>query len=189
MCSSVTPLGNVSLRVFPARAPVTAGGFLKHVDAGQFVGAAFYRTVRRDNDHTQQPIQVVQGGLMDLKESFERLIHEPTHVTGLRHVDGTVSAARRELGSASAASFFICLGDQPALDFGGLRSPDGQGYAAFGLVIDGMDLIRRMHMFPTVRDAPILGSLVRCSPNPCRFCPLPASRGKRVAILHTKAGD
>jgi peptidyl-prolyl cis-trans isomerase A (cyclophilin A) len=150
----VTPLGNVSLRVFPARAPVTAGSFLRHVDAGQFSGAAFYRTVRRDNDHTEQPIRVVQGGLMDLKESFERLDHEPTHVTGLQHVDGAVSAARREIGNATAASFFICVGDQPALDFGGLRSPDGQGYAAFGRVIDGMDVIRRIHALPTVTGAP-----------------------------------
>lgn len=148
-----TPLGNVSLRVFPAKAPVTAGSFLKHVDAGQFAGAAFYRTVRRDNDHTQQPIQVVQGGLVDLKDSFERLAHEPTHVTGLQHRDGTVSAGRRELGNASAASFFICVGDQPALDFGGLRNSDGQGYAAFGLVVDGMDLIRRIHALPTATDA------------------------------------
>jgi peptidyl-prolyl cis-trans isomerase A (cyclophilin A) len=156
----VTPLGNVSLRVFPARAPVTAGSFLKHVDAGRFADAAFYRTVRRDNDHTPQPIQVVQGGLMDLKEPFERLVHEPTHVTGLRHVDGTVSAARREIGNATAASFFICLGEQPALDFGGLRSSDGQGYAAFGLVIDGMDVIRRIHVFPTVIDASHPGQML-----------------------------
>jgi peptidyl-prolyl cis-trans isomerase A (cyclophilin A) len=150
----VTPLGNVSLRVFPARAPVTAGSFLKHVDAGQFAGAAFYRAVRHDNDHTQHPIQVVQGGLMDLKDFFEQLAHEPTHITGLQHVNGTVSAGRSELGNASAASFFICLGDQPALDFGGLRNPDGQGYAAFGFVVDGMDLIRRIHGLPTVTDAP-----------------------------------
>jgi len=150
----VTSLGNVSLRVFPTKAPVTAGSFLRRVDAGQFLGAAFYRTVRRDNDDTQQPIQVVQGGLMDLKDSFERLVHESTQVTGLQHVDGTVSAARREIGNATAASFFICVGDQPALDFGGLRSPDGQGYAAFGLVIEGMDLIRRIHALPTATDAP-----------------------------------
>ena len=149
----VTPLGAIVLRVFPARAPVTAGDFLKYVDAGQFAGAAFYRAVRHDNDHTEQPIQVVQGGLMDLKESFERLEHEPTHVTGMQHVDGTVSAARREIGSATAASFFICVGDQPSLNFGGLRNSDGQGYAAFGLVVDGMDLIRRIHALPTMMDA------------------------------------
>lgn len=149
-----TPLGNVSLRVFPARSPVTAADFLKHVDAGHFAGAAFYRTVRRDNDHSQQPIQVVQGGLVDLTESFDRLVHEPTHVTGLRHVDGTVSAARLGLGSASAATFFVCVGDQPALDFGGLRHPDGQGFAAFGQVIAGMDVVRRIYTRPTVANAP-----------------------------------
>lgn len=149
-----TSLGHVSLRVFPARSPVTASDFLKHVDTGQFVRGAFYRTVRRDNDYTQQPIQVVQGGLMDLADSFARLVHEPTHVTGLRHIDGTVSAARLEPGSASAASFFICLGDQPALDFGGLRNPDGQGFAAFGQVIAGMHVVRRIYALPTVADAP-----------------------------------
>ena len=152
-----TLLGNVSLRVYPARAPVTAVRFLKHVDGGQFAGAAFYRAVRYDNDHTPQPIQVVQGGLMDLKDSFDPLAHEPTYVTGLQHVNGTVSAGRRELGNASAASFFICVGDQPTLDFGGLRNPDGQGYAAFGHVIDGMEIVRRIHALPTVTDAPYRG--------------------------------
>lgn len=149
----VMPLGSVTVRVFPARAPATAGGFLKLVDAKQFAGAIFYRVVRRDNDHNPQPIQVVQGGVMDLNAPFEGLVHEPTTVTGLRHVDGTASAARREPGTASGASFFICLGDQPTLDFGGLRNPDGQGFAAFGHVIDGMDIVRRIHALPTAADA------------------------------------
>ena len=150
----LTPLGGISVRVLPTRAPVTADDFLKRVDAKRYGGAAFYRVVRRDNDNNPMPIQVVQGGVLDFKAPSEGLVHESTFVTGLRHVDGAVSAARREAGSASTASFFICVGAQPELDFGGLRHPDGQGYAVFGHVLDGMDLIRRIHAFPTGKDAP-----------------------------------
>lgn len=149
-----TPLGGIVLRVFPAKAPVTAGDFLERVDGRQYTGAAFYRAVRNDNDSNPQKITVLQGGLMDVNVPPGRLFHESTFVTGLRHVDGAVSAVRLEPGSASTASFFICVGDQPALDFGGFRHRDGQGYAAFGLVTDGMDIVRNIHARPTTAEAP-----------------------------------
>ena len=73
------------------------------------------------------------------------IAHEPTSVTGIRHLDGVVSMARSEPGSAST-EFFICIGDQPALDFGGNRNPDGQGFAAFGKVIKGMEVVRSIQI-------------------------------------------
>jgi len=149
----VTPLGSISVRVFLARAPVTGGAFLACVDEKQFASAAFYRTVRPDNDCNPHPIQVVQGGVIDLSDS-KGLAHEPTNLTGLRHADGAVSAARRELGTGTAASFFVCIGAQPALDFGGARHSDGQGYAVFGCVTSGMDVVRRIHALPTAANAP-----------------------------------
>jgi peptidyl-prolyl cis-trans isomerase A (cyclophilin A) len=68
------------------------------------------------------------------------IAHETTRQTGLRHLDGTVSMARAQPGTANS-EFFVCVGDQPALDFGGGRQPDGQGFAAFGRVVEGMDVI------------------------------------------------
>jgi peptidyl-prolyl cis-trans isomerase A (cyclophilin A) len=78
---------------------------------------------------------------------------ETTAQTGRRHVDGTVSLARAEPGTGSAQYFFICIGDQPALDFGGTRNPDGQGFAAFGRVVRGMDVVRRIHALPADGEA------------------------------------
>jgi peptidyl-prolyl cis-trans isomerase A (cyclophilin A) len=165
----VTPLGGITVRVFPARAPVTAGDFLEHVAAKLYEGATFYRAVRHDNDSNPCKITVLQGGVMDMSASFGGLVHESTFVTGLRHVDGAVSAARLEPGSGTSASFFICVGDQSELDFGGFRHPDGQGYAVFGQVTEGMDIVRKIHALPTVAQAPhpvILGQLLA---NPVQF--------------------
>jgi peptidyl-prolyl cis-trans isomerase A (cyclophilin A) len=119
----VTTVGSITVRVFPAKAPATAGAFLERVDGKRYAGAKFYRAVRHDNDSNPRKISVLQGGTMDLDPPDEWLIHESTVVTGLQHVDGAVSAARFEPGSGSAASFFICIGDQPELDFGGCRRP------------------------------------------------------------------
>ena len=142
-----TELGDIELELDAARAPVSVANFLKYVDAGLYDGGTFHRTVRSDNQKTHAvPIAVVQAqsranGLQDL---FPPIALERTRDTGLRHVDGTVSMARVEPDSASD-HFFICIGDQPALDFGGKRNPDGQGFAAVGRVVSGMDVARKIH--------------------------------------------
>lgn len=123
-------------------APISAGDFLKYVDRGLFNGAAFYRTVRPDNDTNPVKIDVIQGGLMDEKKLLPPIRHEPTNRTGLHHRDGTISIARDAPGTGTAGAFFICIGDQPELDFGGRRNPDGQGFAAFGQVVRGMEVVR-----------------------------------------------
>ncbi len=106
---------------------------------------------------------MIQGGLKDNDhpQSLPIIIHETTAQTGILHKDGTISMARNEPGAASS-EFFICINDQPQLDFGGRRNPDGQGFAAFGRVVEGMDVVRKIQSQPAqgqylVRDMLILG--------------------------------
>lgn len=137
-----TALGPIEVAVDLARAPITAGDFLKYVDSGLFNGGAFYRTVRPDNDINPVKIDVIQGGLTDEKKLLPPIQHEPTNKTGLRHRNGTISVARDKPGTGTAGEFFVCIGDQPELDFGGGRNPDRQGFAAFGQVVRGMGVVR-----------------------------------------------
>ncbi len=144
-----TPLGAFVIAVNPAQAPVTVANYLAYVDAKSLDGGAVYRIV---NDANQPPatkhrIAVVQWG-MNLDDGHAPPLppigHETTAGSGLRHLDGTVSMAR--LGPGTAASeFFICVGAQPALDFGGGRNPDGQGFAAFGQVVAGRAVVQALH--------------------------------------------
>jgi peptidyl-prolyl cis-trans isomerase A (cyclophilin A) len=139
-----TALGDIDLELYTEAAPVTASAFLAIVDSGSYAGASFYRVVRPDNQPaSKEKIEVIQGGLerSGLPMTSACIAHETTEETGLRHLDGTLSMARDEPGSASS-EIFICIGDQPSLDFGGMRNPDGQGFAAFGRVVAGMDVVR-----------------------------------------------
>lgn len=143
-----TRFGDVVVEVYEDRAPVTSANFLRYVDEGLWEGAAFYRSVRMDNQPDQDvQIEVIQGGLWDESRMLLPIAHETTAVTGIRHADGVISMARNEPGTATS-EFFICIGDQPELDFGGRRNPDGQGFAAFGKVIEGMDVVRAIHAQP-----------------------------------------
>jgi peptidyl-prolyl cis-trans isomerase A (cyclophilin A) len=139
-----TAFGPIGVLLDLGRAPLSAGDFLKYVDRGLYVGGAFYRTVRPDDDPNPIKIEVVQGGLTDESKFLDPIAHEPTNRTGLRHRNGTISIGRDGVGTGTAGAFFICIGDQPELDFGGKRNPDGQGFAAFGHVTSGMELIRKM---------------------------------------------
>ena len=139
-----TAQGDIEIDLYLDRAPVTAGNFLRLVDDGDFDGATFYRVVTYDNDRGSPKIEVIQGGLGDAGEAFDTIEHETTEDTGIRHTDGVISMARGEVGTAST-EFFICVGDQPGLDYGQLRNSDGQGFAAFGKVVSGMDVVRRIN--------------------------------------------
>jgi peptidyl-prolyl cis-trans isomerase A (cyclophilin A) len=146
-----TDLGPIVLEVYPDRAPVSAANFLRYADEGRFDGASFYRVVTPDNQPDNPvEIEVIQGGLGFADHHPQRLPpirHETTAEIGFAHRDGTVSMARLEPGTASS-EFFICIGDQPELDFGGRRNPDGQGFAAFGRVVEGMEVVRRIQRLP-----------------------------------------
>lgn len=143
-----TEAGEIEVEIDTARAPVTSSNFLRYVDAGAYTGGTFYRVVRDDNQPNDTVrIDVIQGGRPRGTPGFDPIPLERTNLTGLAHEDGVISMARA--GSDTATSeFFICVGAQPELDFGGRRNPDGQGFAAFGRVVRGMNVVRRIHSSP-----------------------------------------
>jgi peptidyl-prolyl cis-trans isomerase A (cyclophilin A) len=152
-----TELGEIEIEVDTKRAPVSAGLFLKQVDAGLYNNGRFHRTVKMDNQpNNDVKIEVIQAGIDPAreKELGDPIPLERTSVTGLKHTDGCVSTPRMAPDSARAG-FFICINDQPSLDFGGKRNPDGQGFAAFGRVVRGMDVVRKIQQAPN-REAQLL---------------------------------
>lgn len=144
-----TALGDIIAAIDTIRAPATSANFLRYVDAGMYAGGSFHRTVKPDNQpNNAVKIEVVQAGRDSARAGeFAAIPLERTSVTHLQHLNGTVSMARGGPDTATS-DFFICIGDQPALDYGGKRNPDGQGFAAFGQVIDGMDVVRRIQQSP-----------------------------------------
>jgi len=142
-----TELGDVLVELYPDRAPNTVANFLQYVDGEFFDGGTFHRTVHADNQPTDSiRIAVIQGDISSDRsgDRFGAIALERTNQTGLKHLNGSVSMARSGPDTARS-SFFICLGDQPELDYGGRRNPDGQGFAAFGLVLEGMEVVRAVH--------------------------------------------
>ena len=146
----LTDAGEIEADIDVTRAPITATNFLKYVDAGLFDGGRFFRTVRPENQ-ADKPVKIAviqAAGNRDKRAQFFPAIQlERTNATGISHKDGTLSMARSTPDTARD-SFSICVGDQPALDFGGPRQPDGQGFAAFGQVVKGMDIVRKIQMGP-----------------------------------------
>jgi len=141
-----TEFGSIIAELYFDKAPVTCANFIKYIENNKFEGANFYRVVRMNNQpNSEIKIEVIQGGLgFDVEESpYPAISHETTKETGVLHKDGVLSMARAEPGSATS-EFFICISDQPELDFGGKRNSDGLGFAAFGKVVDGMDLVRKI---------------------------------------------
>lgn len=139
-----TDAGRIEVVLDQERAPRTVENFLRYVDDRLFDASAFYRTVTPENQpNSPVKIEVIQGGVDGGKPTRDPIALERTSVTGLKHVDGAISMARNGPDTATS-EFFICVGDQPELDFGGTRNPDGQGFAAFGRVTAGMDVVRRI---------------------------------------------
>jgi len=143
-----TSEGEIEIELYTNRAPITAGNFLKLVDGGDMNGGSFYRVVSYENDNGAPKIEVIQGGRGgEMEGVFETIDHESTAQTGILHTDGVISMARDGVGTASS-EFFICIGDQPGLDHGQSRNADGQGFAAFGKVTRGMDVVRAIQKLP-----------------------------------------
>lgn len=168
-----TPLGEIVIRLDAGAAPITVTNFLSYVDGGFYDGGRFHRTVRLDNQSNAHlkiddaalgvarsgtgalpndaiAIEVIQGGVNPLRRREQRagIRLERTSETGLSHLDGTISMARTTVDSG-LSDFFICINDQPDLDFGGQRNVDGQGFAAFGRVTSGMDVVRAIQASPS----------------------------------------
>lgn len=141
--------GIVEIDLFRRAAPATVENFMRYVDGGYWSGGIIHRTVKMDNQPDKDndvKIQVIQGAVGDIyrRYAFPPIELETTEQTGIKHLDGTISMARDEPNTAQY-EFFICIGDQPSLDFGGKRNPDRQGFAAFGRVVKGMDVIKKIH--------------------------------------------
>jgi peptidyl-prolyl cis-trans isomerase A (cyclophilin A) len=141
-----TGLGEIQVQLESEKAPLTVANFLHYVDAGRYEGGRFHRTVRMDNQpNNNVKIEVIQAGPKPGPDGrFPPIVLERTSQTGLRHKDGVISMARDAAADTATGDFFICIGDQPELDFGGKRNPDGQGFAAFGRVLRGMDVVRKI---------------------------------------------
>lgn len=144
-----TSIGPIEVEVDTVRAPITAANFLRYVDEKMYDGGRFHRAVRLDNQVRKDVmIQVIQGGRnpeqAKTTRGFGSIALERTSVTMLRHVDGAISMARGNTADSASSDFFICVGDNPSLDFGGGRALDGQGFAAFGRVVKGMDIVRKI---------------------------------------------
>ncbi|MFK7915511.1 MAG: peptidylprolyl isomerase [Pseudomonadales bacterium] len=186
-----TELGAMTVALYPDKAPVTVANFLRHIDNGHYQAGQFYRSVRLDNQALSEvPIQVVQGGMglpqdpdQKSESPYPAIAHETTQFSGLTHQDGALSMARFVPGSASS-EFFIAVGDNASLDFGGARNPDGQGYAVFGQVIAGRDVLTMLHEQRSDRQVPAhlqdvqgqvlnapVGFTIRRQPLPARSVP------------------
>ena len=153
----VTDSGTIDVALAPDKAPGTVANFLRYVDEHRYDGGSFYRAVTLQNQlpAAQQPqIEVIQGGIdSDSAKRLPPIPHETNDRSGIRHTDGVISMARGTPGTASSEFFFV-INDQPALDFGGMRNKDGQGFAAFGHVIKGMDVVRRIQRMPSAGQPP-----------------------------------
>ena len=149
-----TGYGDILLELYPDKAPKTVAAFLNYVDSGYYENTHFYRVLKADelpNDHNTG---IIQGGLYtgSLRTNSPGIEHESTRLTGLSHTDGTISLARTTPGSATT-EFFICIGDQSPLDAGRRGTADSLGMAAFGRVIKGMDVVRKIQSQPSNGDA------------------------------------
>lgn len=147
-----TDFGDIEVELYQAKAPKSVAAFLSYVDSGLYKNSSFYRVLKKENQPSSSfKSEVIQGGIWqsDNKKanSLSGIPHETTNQSGIQHTDGTISLARTTPGTASS-EFFICVGDQPAYDYGNDANPDKLGYAAFGRVVKGMDVVKMIHEQP-----------------------------------------
>src|SRR5258708_2205071 len=146
----VTEKGDIEVELDAAKAPITVANFLKYVDGKFYQSGRFHRTVKPDNQPDNKvKIEVIQAGINPAraKDELAPIPLERTRDTKLLHKNGALSMAR-DAPDTATSDFFICIGDQPELDFGGKRNPDGQGFAAFGRVVKGMDVVKKIQNAP-----------------------------------------
>lgn len=149
--------GDIEVELYPDKAPRTVAAFLSYVDSGFYKNGSFYRVLKEEDQPSNSfKAELIQGGIWQTNYkkgiSLPGIPHEPTNQTGILHKNGTISLARTTPGSANS-EFFICIGDQPSFDYGGDANPDKQGFAAFGKVIKGMDIVRSIHHKPSDEDS------------------------------------
>ncbi len=147
-----TDKGDISLELYPEQAPISVENFIQNIKAGLYAGGRFYRASRPDNNLSakRKVLTLIQGGKNEQQQARAPIAHETSRLTGISHLDGVISMARLDPGTASS-EFFICIGDNSGLDYGSDRYPEGQrqGYATFGRVIIGMDVVVKIQHLPT----------------------------------------
>ncbi|CAN5238334.1 peptidylprolyl isomerase [soil metagenome] len=147
-----TNFGNIFVELYPEKAPKTVAAFLSYVGSGLYKEASFYRILKKEDQPSSSfKSELIQGGIWQTKprelQSLKGIPHENTNVSGLLHEDGMISMARTDTGTATS-EFFIVISKQKAYDYGGAANADGQGFAAFGKVVKGMDVVRSIHRQP-----------------------------------------
>jgi peptidyl-prolyl cis-trans isomerase A (cyclophilin A) len=142
-----TRLGDIEVELYAEKAPKTVASFLSYIDSGFYNNTSFYRVLKTEDMPSPANTGIIQGGMWQTnpvkKMTLPGIEHETTKTSGLTHQSGTVSLARLEPGTANT-EFFICIGDQSPLDYGRRGTEDGQGYAAFGKVLEGMGIVRKI---------------------------------------------
>ena len=142
-----TQLGDIEVELFPNQAAKTVAAFLSYIDSGFYNKTSFYRVLKTEELPTVNNTGIIQGGMWQTnpgkKITIPGIEHETTKQSGLTHQSGSISLARTTPGTANT-EFFICIGDQSPLDFGRRGTEDGQGFAAFGKVFEGMDIVRKI---------------------------------------------
>jgi peptidyl-prolyl cis-trans isomerase A (cyclophilin A) len=148
-----TVAGDIEIELYADKAPRTVAAFLSYIDAAYYKNSSFYRILSDDNQPSNAPkANLIQGGIW--KTNYKKAVslpgipHEPTNKTTILHKDGVISMARQAPGTATT-EFFICVGDQPGFDFGGENNADGQGYAAFGKCVKGMEIVNNIYNRPS----------------------------------------
>jgi peptidyl-prolyl cis-trans isomerase A (cyclophilin A) len=144
-----TNKGDIEIELYPLKAPKTVAAFLSFVDADYYRNCSFYRVLNEENQPSNAPkTELIQGGIWKTNQQKAAVLpgipHESTQQTQLLHTDGALSLARLEPGTATT-EFFICIGKQSGLDHGGENIADRQGYAVFGKVVKGMDVVRKIY--------------------------------------------
>lgn len=146
-----TNYGDIEAELYPARAPKTVVAFLFNIDKGFYKNTTFYRVLKDDDMPTDYNSGLIQGGVWPNLKKINGIEHESTKLTGLSHTNGTLSIARTVVGTATT-EFFICIGDQTSLDAGRSGTKDSLGFAAFGKVIHGMDVVKKIQSAKSERE-------------------------------------
>ena len=143
----ITRLGDVLLELRPDKAPITTSNFLAYIDKKLLDHATFYRASRPEGAKDYD-FGVVQGGLQnDPRYLLKPIAHESTTKTGLKHTNGAISMGRRAPGTATS-DFFICVGDQSYLDADPTQKGDNKGFACFGYVTEGLEVVKKIMALP-----------------------------------------
>jgi peptidyl-prolyl cis-trans isomerase A (cyclophilin A) len=138
-----TNYGDIEAELYPKKAPKTVAAFLSYIDSGFYKNTTFYRVLKNEDMPMDINYGVIQGGIWPLEKNIKGVEHESTRLTGLTHTNGTLSLARTSVGTATT-EFFICIGDETIFDAGNKGAYDTLGFAAFGSVVKGMDIVRKI---------------------------------------------